>query len=437
MTLNWTPEVIADLCVFIIVIAGAIATYSFPQTRKIKSLLFIGLGMAVQSLLFLFEAIGMLFLNPLFKVLDGIFSIPGAILFIIAINYILKETYNSITLIIACSFGILIVYAAFLPDATTGVIFEAGYLTINWSGLYGFLGDLYQAYYAMIIFYWGIKTYLHAPILMKRDALIFFIGICLLPLSIVAYYFTLIDPSYIWLSDACVASGTIIYLIAVINEPKLVYILPFTLYRIVVKDREGNPIFDNDWSYSTINEKIFTGFINAVQLMSEEVMNMGGLLDINLEEGILIVHESEFITIGLASSKSSKLLRRNLVNFTYDFQKRFEKELKEYCTDMEAYEPAYELLEKHFSNFPKRIIPSKKHPLLLSGKHAKIPFELDNKLKQIEPNIESYEFLKTEIQKAPLCITKDFFTLYNELKNETDQLPEKEIKELENESGNE
>ena len=125
-----------------------------------------------------------------------------------------------------------------------------------------------------------------------------------------------------------------------------------------------------------------------------------------------------------------------MVNFSLDFQDFFKKELKQRCEDMEKYELAYQLLEKHFSNFPLRIIPSKKHPLLLSGKYAKIPLELNNKLKEILPNERSYEFIKAEMKKTPFHITEDFFKLYHDLLDETQRLSEKERKLLESDHKN-
>ncbi len=38
-------------------------------------------------------------------------------------------------------------------------------------------------------------------------------------------------------------------------------------------------------------------------------MHVGGILDINLNEGILIVTRNKYITVGLLASKASKLLR--------------------------------------------------------------------------------------------------------------------------------
>ena len=90
--------------------------------------------------------------------------------------------------------------------------------------------------------------------------------------------------------------------------------------------------------------------------MSEDVINRGGLLDIHLEDGILIVKESKLITVGLVSSKSSKLLKDSVIKFTTDFENKFERKLKKSVKDMSQYIGAFELIEKYFSNFPYKIL---------------------------------------------------------------------------------
>ena len=224
--------------------------------------------------------------------------------------------------------------------------------------------------------------------------------------------------------------GIFIIIYAIIKEPKLCYILPFTIYRILVKDKEGYPLFDHNWSESDINELIFTGFINTVQVMSEEVMNIGGLIDINLEEGILILHESHLITVGLVASKSSKLLKDALLGFTRDFELQFERQLKQKIKDTSEYDPAYLLIEKYFSNFPFSLIRSKKQELLLAAEYASIPLELENKLKDIFTNNKEYEAILVDIPKSPIGDTEDFLKLYEEMKEEIDELDKKDLKEL-------
>jgi len=188
-------------------------------------------------------------------------------------------------------------------------------------------------------------------------------------------------------------------------------------------------LFDHDWSESNIDERIFAGFTNAVQLMSEEVMQIGGLLDINLQKGILIVYNSKFITVGLVSSKSSKHLRDCVRNFTHDFEEQFEYLLKTTNKDMKNYEPAYILIDRHFSNFPYRIISDKHHPLLISVENSKIPLQIDDKFHDIFKDDEEIEKIKAELIRFPMSSHDDFLELYEELKDEKEVDFEKEDEE--------
>lgn len=47
-----------------------------------------------------------------------------------------------------------------------------------------------------------------------------------------------------------------------------------------------------------------------------------------------------------------------------------------------------------------------------------MPLEIENKLRSIFTNEEEYEFIKTESQKSPFYFTKEFLSLYDELKEE-------------------
>jgi len=287
----------------------------------------------------------------------------------------------------------------------------------------------------LYLLYWGTKTFVNAPFLIKKDASLLYLGVLIASvLGMLFYMLYIIESVYILFSNLSMIIGILIFTIAIIKEPKLLYIFPFTVYRIVVKDRDGHPLFDHDWSESNLSEKIFTGFINAVQLMSEEVMHIGGLLDINLEQGILILKESERITVGLVASKSSKLLRDSVVSFTADFEEKFDRELKKSIDDMSSYKSAYELIEKYFSNFPYKILKSKKQPLLLTGKFINIPRELENKLRNIFTDEKEYEAIKAELIKSPLSIPYEFLKSYNEMQEELRQISGKDVKHLETNS---
>jgi len=426
MVLNWTPEVIIEIFTSITIFIAVLLTYFEPRTKKIRSLFFIRMALISMALYFVFDLLANLFLSKTLARLYPILLFPTSMFFIIGINFMIKETINSIILILAFGAGVLLCYLAFQPDAI-GFEFEWGYLVINPVGMFEVLEDFLVFLIFIPVFYWGLKTWLNAPVLIRKEALIFFIGIIIAaPITASVFIFYYWDPSFILYSDIILGLGTFIMCIAIFKEPKLLYILPFTVYRIVVKDNEGYPLFDHDWSESDIDEPIFTGFINAVQLMSEEVMKIGGLVNIDLAEGILILNESEYITVGLVSSKSSKLLRDSLTRFTNDFEVIFQRNLKKSIRDKKEYATTYSLIEKYFSNFPSKLIKSRKEPLLLMAKYKELPLALEKELRDIIGDESKFQMIKEELMNSPYGVLPTFFDLYEELKNKPDQITDEE-----------
>jgi len=422
MMLNMNPEGIIDLITGVVILITAMVTYTSPKTKKIISLFYIRLGIISMGIFIICEAVSSLLLIESLSVVSIFFVILSTIFIIMGVNYTLKESYMSLGLLIAIAASSLLIYLAFQPGVVK-IVNSNNYMTVRWQGLFSLIGDGLVLYLIGYVFYWGIKTWLNAPFLIKKEATFFFSGIIIFcPITSIFYILIYVNGLMLLIADVSLIIGLIIFIIATEREPKLLYILPFKIHRIIVKDRQGFPLFDHDWSESKITEKMFTGFINAVQLMSKEVMDIGGLLDINLQKGILIVHESDNVTVGLVSSKSSKLLRDSVVKFTRDFESKFKIQLENSIYDMDKYETASELIEKYFSNFPLHVISSRKQPLLLSCKYMKQVGEFDNKLKEMFPDEKEYENIRKELQKTPIGIFPAFLSLYDDLKDEIDKI---------------
>jgi len=422
MTLNLTPEVITDFILTIIGIVFTIITYIKPKTKKLTSLNYIRLAIFSFSAFIFFDGLSILYVSKFLGIITGFILIPLTLSLVIGVRYSTSESFYSHGFIVVEGLSVLFLYLGFQPNAII-ILIQEGNIWLVWNGLFSIIAMILTAITLVYMFYWGIKTLKNAPFLIKKEAYLFFLGIFFGSVVAMGFYILyLFDPFYILPSNIALLIGLLTVTLSVMIEPKLLYILPFTVYRIVVKDREGYPLFDHDWSKSEISENIFTGFINAIQLMSEEIMNIGGLLDIQLKDGILILHESENITVGLITSKSSKLLRSSVANFTRDFENKFEKILMEGNNDMKEYESAHELIEKHFSNFPSRIITNKRKPLLLTDKLLKLPLALDNALKTIFKDEKEYNFIKSEIYRTPESTAAGFISLYKELKKEFDDI---------------
>jgi len=223
--------------------------------------------------------------------------------------------------------------------------------------------------------------------------------------------------------------GILIITIVIIKDIKILYVLPYIVYRIAVRDNKGNPLYDHDWTDMNITETVFSGFLNAIEIMSEEVMHVGGILDINLNEGILLVTRYEYITVCLLASKASKLLRDCVNNFTNDFENKFKSLLEKSCIDMNEYKSAYEFINKYFSIIPYQNIKNKNQLMTLSAKYHELPKQIENNFKNIFENEDEYENVLNELIKTPYSDPSEFFDFYDEFKNEIDELELKKSKE--------
>jgi hypothetical protein len=169
----------------------------------------------------------------------------------------------------------------------------------------------------------------------------------------------------------------------IMKNVKILYVLPYIVYRIAVRDNKGNLLYDHGWTEINIPETVFSGVLNAIEIISEEVMYIGGTLDINLNEGILIVTRNKYITVGLLASKASKLLRDCVNNFTNDFENKFKSLLEKSCIDMNEYKLACEFIDKYFSIIPYQNIKNKNQLITLSHKYHDLLKQIKNNFKFI------------------------------------------------------
>ena len=151
-------------------------------------------------------------------------------------------------------------------------------------------------------------------------------------------------------------------------------------------------------------------------------MKIGGILDINLNKGVLIVNRIEHITVGLIASKESKLLKDCVSKFSIDFEDKFKRILKKSIVDMNAYKTADELIMKYFSNFSTKFIKDKKTPLYLLDDQFEPLKSIDNKIKNIFQDVDEYRLIVEDLVKAPINYSSEFIDLYEELKDETDEI---------------
>ncbi|MFX0074015.1 MAG: hypothetical protein ACFE96_01125 [Candidatus Hermodarchaeota archaeon] len=418
--LNLNPIVPFDMTVSVLVLISLIITVIAPKTKRIYHLRFIQLSLLGISLYYFFEALTYLLLSGILAIISGILLFPTTVFILIGVNYIMREKINPITLVGICCFGVIFCFSAFFPEAVAVDIVDR-FTIIRLTGWFRVITEIFHILYIGIIGYWGIISWVNAPFLIKKEANLFLIATSFMVARVIINLLVYINPFWIIAVQIMFATGVIMLTFVITNEPKILFIFPFTINRILVRDKNGYPLFDHDWAKSKISEQVFTGFLNAIQLMSEEVVHLGGLLDIDLKEGILMIHESNYVSVGLVSSKSSKFLRNSLSHFIEDFEEMFEHNLKQGLTDPKVYEAAYMLIDKYFANFPIRLIEDENETILLEAKYLEIPKQLEQKLENMTISQEELNVLKSELLKAPKGFSSDFFSLYEKLTQEDDK----------------
>ena len=420
LQLNLNPIVTFDMAVGTLVLISLIITIIAPKTKKMYHLIFIQLGILGISLFYFFKALSYLFLSEILAITSGILLFPSTVFILIGVNYIMREKVNTMALVSICCFGVILCVFAFFPEAVV-IEYEDRFIMIQLEGMFRFITETFHILFIGIFSFWGIITWANAPFLIKKEARLFLIATSFMVVRAIINALVIINPFWIIGVQLVFAIGIIMLTLIITDEPKILFIFPFTLNRILVRNKNGYMLFDHDWSKSKINEQVFTGFLNAIQLMSNEVVNLGGVLDIDLKEGILMIHESHYVSVGLVSSKSSKFLRNSLTHFIEDFEKMFEHNLKEGITDPKKYESSYLLIDKYFSNFPIRLIEDIKDSILIESKYLEIPKQLEQKFESMALNQEELNLLKSELLKAPTGFTSEFFNLYDKLSREDDQ----------------
>ncbi|MFX1396717.1 MAG: hypothetical protein ACFFAS_06690 [Promethearchaeota archaeon] len=424
MALNWTPEAILNIINGFLAFFFTSITILSPRTRKIKPVHLIDLSIISLASMMILEAISIIYLNIYAKVTSSILIFIGLIFMVLAINFVMKEKLITPSLLFILSMGILYVYLAIQLDEYR-IVSKGGYISITRFGLLPILGISLQGLILSYFLYWGIKTYKNSPQTIKLEAIIFLIGTMLI--SFVAFFFYLISfmgSLFIFLSNSSLLLGIIFILYAIINEPQILYILPYKIHQILVKDKDGNPLFEYNWSRFEIESIILAGFLNTIKIMSKKVLNIGNPIEIKLKNDILIIQDFNLINVVLVSSKSSKLIRNTLNLFTIAFEKKFENNLKNGIKDKKEYQQAIALINEYFSSFPHSFLCSKKDQLSLA---SVVPVELEQQMNDVFRYPYELKEIKNEYALSPPNLLKEFLTLYEELSPELLENPANEI----------
>ncbi len=353
MNLNFSLEFYVYLiCSALCFIIFIILLYTAFKNKK-EVLFLLSFSIFCFMLNFIVNSSAVLLMDKFLFIL-GAYALFGSVFFILFfIDYTLQEHFTAKKLTSISVIGTLLIIASFQVDAVTA-FYDYGFPSLKRNGYFSILFLLMLLIFVISIMYWVIKTIMNTPNHLKKNsryllyaAVMYLIGIIFLFLQqIIIVPFSIIFNII----------GMIIIIIAVIKEPKILYILPFKTYRLIVIFKKSDvEIFSYKWESSDISDDLLGGLMSAINKMGLEVINQGELQYIAYEKGIFLIKRTKHLVFGLIVNKTSKFLNKCLSEFSIEFQNKYESVLKNWNGDLGVFKDVNTLLEKHFGYIPSRI----------------------------------------------------------------------------------
>lgn len=179
-----------------------------------------------------------------------------------------------------------------------------------------------------------VQIYRKVPPYLKRLAFFsvigaFFVAILYVTVNILE---TVLGRNFPPISRLFEATGALIQACVFSKYVQLFYVLPFKAQKLIVFDTsKGLSLFTHEWSKPDkfIDEDLFTSILHGMSMIVNESLDKGNVQEIKLEQGVLLIsHDSTHpVASVLIASKSSRVLRDGLADFSHKVVEKFESNI--------------------------------------------------------------------------------------------------------------
>jgi hypothetical protein len=299
----------------------------------------------LMSLSFIYGLISLLRISTFFYAI----ALSQGVLFF---DLIWKERPNVFRMSVVT--GLIMLELVLMWDSDAVILKDmGGYIIPYWNGTFLIVTLLTLLVSLLFCFHTAVILWLKMPKNMKRELRGLIPGIIILaPGSLIGRQFF----GMMGLSIMAVLGIAILGYYGIKN-PQLLYILPFTLHRlIVINKKSGLTLYDYQWTESQINDVLIGGLVKALQNISYEILNQGHIQELVLDNGILLLNEGHHVMVGIFASKASNYLKSCIKKFTENFETLFNIVLcnEEDC-EITQFTTAEAIISSYFAHIPKRI----------------------------------------------------------------------------------
>lgn len=313
-----------------LVAIGGIITFIYAFRRK-NRLIFLFSAMWLSYALFWFiDAAAHFFYSIPLMALAIVPQLIGIPCIIIFIELSRKEHVSPIKISILMIIEALVFIITFYVPDNWEII--PGYGIHN-KGILRIAQIIYIFYFMIFYFLWSFHTWRKAPSDLKRLTSYLLFGSTIFSIVTgVMYAIGSFIKTFNAIGFFINGIGAFITILVILKDPRIIYILPFKAYRILVVDTIASvALFKYDWAKAgEVEENIFTMMIQAIGSVLDDILKKGVVQEIQMDRAVLLINHNKENSIAsvLIASKSSKSLRYGLKRFNEEFVRRFQKTLE-------------------------------------------------------------------------------------------------------------
>jgi hypothetical protein len=329
-----------------------ILSFLYAKKRNNRLVYLFSANWLFQAFFWFLDAASHYFYSPILMVAAIVPQIIGVPCLFIFIDLIKKERVSSVKLSVLFLIEILLLILTFIPG---GMEIVPGY-GIHTVGPLRILQIIFLVYYVLIFFSWSYLTWKRAPKELKKLTNFLLFG-SILYSFVTAFMYSLGGIVKIFNAMGFITHslGALFTIIVIWRDPKIIYILPFKAYRIIVVDTNaGTGLFKYDWAeLKAVDENIFSMVLQAVGSILDEVLKKGEIREIKMDQAVLLIQHEKNTPVAsvLVTSKSSKSLKYGLKKFNSEFIETFQSQF-DGLYEVSRFRDAKKIVERIFDFIP-------------------------------------------------------------------------------------
>jgi hypothetical protein len=335
-------------------LTNGIFTFLYARRRKNRVILLFSANWFLQALFWYLDGTAHLTYTPLIMAISFIPHTLGVLFLFIYIELIEKENISSLKVTILVIIELLFVSLAFLPGGME-VIPDYG---VHIVGLCRIFQIIFLIIYVFYYFTWSYKTWRRSPFELKQKATVLLLGSALFSIvTVLMYVFGTLIKIFNPLGFVVHGIGAFITVIVIWQEPKLIYVLRFKAYRLIVLETgSGTALYKHDWAeLRNIDENFFSMMLQAISNVLNELLHKGEVREVHTDQAVLLIqHNLQYpIASVLVASKSCKSLRYGLKEFNEQFVARFSSDIEISYQNVSRFNDAIILVNRIFDFVPE------------------------------------------------------------------------------------